>query len=187
MHKPLTPAAIFFAAFLTFSLFSAPVKASQASLEIVPNGLSINANHVVLSPTTDGEATTIAYSNNEETLWTAADKRGNGEGWHLTISMETTSLATSPSNQSGNPPLFALKLSEQNVTTLYGNEAPTSLVKVSTAIPRTGTSALRFLTAAPETGMGSYALRPEFSLIGTSANQPENYFSQITVNIVAGP
>ena len=69
------------------------------------------------------------------------------------------------------------------------NTKPTSQVTTLAAIPEAPAAALKFASAAVDTGMGTYAINPNFELevpaetyVGTGT-----YTSTITVSAVSGP
>jgi len=84
---------------------------------------------------------------------------------------------------------FLIQLLDTNVTVTAGNTEPVSQVATLTAIPESPAAALSFLSAAVDTGMGSYTLNPNFELevpaetyVGTGT-----YTSTVTITSVSGP
>ncbi|MBT6814675.1 MAG: hypothetical protein HOA53_18815, partial [Anaerolineae bacterium] len=82
---------------------------------------------------------------------------------------------------------FKIQLLDTNVTVTAGNTKPVSSAATLTVIPDTGS--VKFLSAATDTGMGTYAIAPNFELeipaetyVGSGT-----YTSTITVTAATGP
>ena len=79
---------------------------------------------------------------------------------------------------------FQMTLADGDIAVLFGNTKPTSSVTTKTDI---ADSTLTFLTAATDTGMGSYSLDPDFELEVRAEVYAATYTSTLTVTNVSGP
>ncbi len=180
----------FLLVFVLLAVSTVAVSAETGTVTITGGTLSVTAANVTLSGVTlDGtdQTSTSASGSNS---WSATDARGTGAGWNLTIG------ATDFSDGDTTPKIidiaqadseFKIQLLDANVTVTAGNTKPVSQVTTLTPIPDTGS--LKFLSAAGNTGMGTYAIAPNFELevpaetyvgLGT-------YTSTITVTAATGP
>ena len=64
---------------------------------------------------------------------------------------------------------------------------PTTAVASLTAIPTRGGTALKYLSAAVDTGMGTYDIKPNFELEIPAETLAGTFTSTFTVAIVSGP
>ena len=81
---------------------------------------------------------------------------------------------------------FKIQLLDANITVTSGNTKPTSTVTTLTAIPETA-SPLKFVSAALDEGMGTYAINPNFELEVPADTFAGTYTAIFTVAIVSGP
>ena len=79
---------------------------------------------------------------------------------------------------------FQITLSDSDVAVVAGNTKPTSSVTTKTDI---ADSTVTFLSAAVNTGMGSYTLDPDLELEVPAQTHAATYTSTITVTIVTAP
>ena len=179
-------------AILMIAMIAVGVHAESATVALTGGSLSVSPANVTLSGVTldgsDKVATSAAASNN----WTATDATGTGAGWNLTIVATDFSDGGTPTRTldiSSADQEFKIQLLDSNISVTAGNTKPTSLVSALTAIPESPAAALKFASAALNTGMGSYAINPNFELeipaetyVGTGS-----YSSTITISIVSGP
>ena len=171
---------------------AATVYAETASVGVTGGSLSVTAANVTLSAVTlngtDQTSTSAAAAN----TWTGIDARGTGVGWNVTI--DSTDFTD------GGTPLRTIDISvadqeskiqllDANIATTAGNGVPTSSATTLTAIPTTGISSLKFVSAAIDAGMGTYTMQPNFELevraetfVGTGT-----YTATITVTAVTAP
>jgi hypothetical protein len=172
------------------ALTASVVYAEIATVTITGGTLSVAGNDITFAGVTlDGtdQVTTSASGSNN---WSATDARGTGAGWNLTIVATdfsdggTRTLDISSADQE-----FMIQLLDTNVGVTAGNTQPVSQVATLTAIPESPAAALKFLSAAVDTGMGSYTLNPNFALdipaetyVGTGT-----YTSTVTITAVSGP
>ena len=162
--------------------------AETASVTITGGNLSVTPANVTLSAVTldgtDQLSTSAAASN----TWSATDARGTGVGWNLTIlGTDFSDGGTKTIDISAVGSKFKIQLLDANITVTAGNTQPTSSATTLTDIPEV--TALKFASAAVGTGMGTYAINPNFELevpaetyVGTGT-----YTSTITVSAVSGP
>lgn len=166
--------------------------AETASVTVTGGSLSVTAANVTLSGVTLNGADQTATSASGSNAWSAADARGTGLGWNLTIDSTDFTDGGTPLrtlNISAADQLFKIQLLDANVGVTAGNTKPTSSVTTLTAIPEAPAAALKFASAAVNAGMGSYTLAPNFELmvpaetfVGAAA-----YTATITVTAVSAP
>ena len=171
---------------------SAVVYAETATVAVSGGSLSVTPANVTLSAVTLNGTDQLSTSASGANGWSASDPTGTGTGWNLTI--DSTDFTD------GGTPLrtidisvadqeFKIQLLDANIAVTAGNTKPTSSVTALTNIPTAPATALKFATAAVNTGMGNYTLNPNFELevraetyVGTGS-----YTATITVSIVSGP
>ncbi|MCP4142186.1 MAG: hypothetical protein GY755_18230 [Chloroflexi bacterium] len=164
------------------------VAAETGTVTITGGTLSVTAADVTLSGVTLDGTDKTSTSASGANSWSASDARGTGAGWNLTIGAtdfsdgagKTIDIAQADSE-------FKIQLLDANVTVTAGNTKPVSSVTTLSPIPDTGS--LKFLSAATDTGMGTYAIAPNFELevpaetyVGSGT-----YTSTITVTAATGP
>jgi hypothetical protein len=163
------------------------VYAETASVTITGGSLSFTGDNVTLSEVTlDGtdQTSTSAYSANS---WSASDARGTGAGWNVTIESTDFSDGTHTIDISESDQEFKIQLEASHITVVNGNTAPTSQVTSLTAIPTTGGSALKFLSAAVDAGMGVYTIQPNFELEVLAETYAGSYSATMTITESTGP
>ena len=171
---------------------AATIYAESATVTISGGSLSVTPANVTLSAVTLDGTDQTSTSASGANSWTAADARGSGAGWHLTI--DSTDFTD------GGTPLrtidisvadqeFKIQLLDANVTATAGNTKPTSSVTALTAIPTAGGTALTFASAALNAGMGTYAVKPNFELEVRAETYvgAGTYTATITVTAVTAP
>lgn len=83
---------------------------------------------------------------------------------------------------------FKIQLEAAHITVTAGSDTkPTSQVLTLANIPETGGSALKFLSAGVDEGMGDYAIQPNFTLDVRSETYAGTYTATFTVAIVSAP
>lgn len=82
---------------------------------------------------------------------------------------------------------FEFQLLDEQIRVVAGNAEPTSLVASMTPVSPTGSGSLRFLSAAPDEGMGTYTLVPTFRLLTPYGSAASVYPASVVVDIAAGP
>ncbi|MGD8758998.1 MAG: WxL domain-containing protein [Anaerolineales bacterium] len=179
-------------ALLMLGVIAVGVSAETATVTITGGSLSVTAANVTLSGVTldgtDQTSTSAAGSNN----WSATDATGTGLGWNLTIDSTDFTDGGAPLRTidiSSADQEFKIQLLDANITITAGNTKPVSQVTSLTAIPESPAAALKFVSAAVDTGMGTYAINPNFELevpaetyVGTGT-----YTATITISAVSGP
>lgn len=172
-------------AMLTLSVIS--VAAETGTITITGGSLSETIANVTMSGITLDGTDQLSTSASGANSWSATDARGTGAGWNLTIlatdftggdPLRTIDISTATSE-------FKIQLLDANVTVTAGNTKPVSQVTTLTPIPEI--TALKFLSAASDTGMGTYGIAPNFELEVEASVYAETYTSTITVTAVTGP
>lgn len=84
---------------------------------------------------------------------------------------------------------FKIQLADDtdHIVVVAGNARPTSSVTSLTAITTTGGSPVKFASAAVDTGMGTYTLKPNFTLAIPAETYAGAYTATFTVTINSGP
>jgi hypothetical protein len=169
------------------ALTASVVYAETATVTITGGTLSVAGNDILFAGLTldgtDQVATSAAGANN----WSATDARGSGAGWNLTIVATDFSDGTHTIDISSANQEFMIQLLDANVAVVAGNTQPVSQAATLTAIPESPAAALKFLSAAVDTGMGSYTLNPNFALEIPAATYAGTYTSTVTITAVSGP
>jgi len=161
-----------------FNVSAVPAGAETMSLQVDGGSLSIATNPVafgILSLT--GLEQII---DTQPTPWTAADARGTGAGWSVTISSTDFTSAGGTITVDNSK----IRLEDVNVTTVSGNTPPTSSV---TSYQPLSTSPLAILSAASGAGKGTYDLIPDMRQIVPADASPGTYEAFLTISINSGP
>ena len=164
------------------------VYAETASVTVSGGSLSVTPADVTLSGVTLNGADQTATSASGSNSWSATDARGTGAGWNLTIDSTdfsdggTNTIDISSANQE-----FKIQLLDANITVTTGNTKPTSSVTSLTAIPEAPAAALKFVSAAVDEGMGTYAINPNFELEVPAETVAASYTATITISAISGP
>lgn len=179
--------------FLTFAVVllllvgtATAVFAETGTVTVTGGSLSVTPANVTLSGVTldgtDKTATSASGSNS----WSAADARGTGAGWNLTIASTdfTGGTPTRTIDISAADQEFKIQLLAGNIVVTAGNTDPVSQVTSLTSI---GDATLKFVSAAVDTGMGTYAINPNFELEVPAETYAETYTATITISAVSGP
>ena len=82
---------------------------------------------------------------------------------------------------------FEFQLLDEQIRVVAGNAEPASLVASMTPVSPTGSGSLRFLSTAPDEGMGTYTLVPTFRLLTPYGSAASVYPASVVVDIAAGP
>jgi len=161
-----------------FDVSAVPAGAETMSLQVNGGTLSIATNPVDFG--------TLSLTGLEQTIdtqpspWTAADARGTGAGWNVTVSSTDFSSAGGTITVDNSK----LRLEDVNVVTVSGNTPPTSQV---TSYQPLSTSPLAVLSAASGAGKGTYDLTPDMRQIVPADASPGTYEAFLTVSINSGP
>ncbi len=167
---------------------AATVYAETATVIVTSDALTVTPDDVTLSTVvlngTDQISTSLYTSN----AWVAEDARGTGPGWNVTIEATDFSDGSSHTIDISQPDQeFRIQIEDANISVIYGNTKPTSSVASMTAIPTAGGTPLKIVSAATNTGMGSYNIPPAFELMVRAETVAATYTSTITVAINSGP
>ena len=82
---------------------------------------------------------------------------------------------------------FKIQLLDANITLTSGNTKPTSQATSLTAIPENPAAGLKFISAATDTGMGTYSVSPNFELEIPAQTYAGTYTSTVTITAATGP
>ena len=163
---------------VAFNITAAPAGTELMTIQLNGGSLSVTTNPVDFG--------TLSLTGLEQTIdtqpfpWTAADARGTGAGWNVTVSSTDFASAggTIPVDNS------KLRLQDTNVVTVSGNTPPTSQV---TSYQPLSTSPLAVLSAASGNGKGTYDFTPDMRQIVPADIAPGSYEAFLTVSINSGP
>ena len=115
------------------------------------------------------------------TNWTVTDARGTGAGYTVNIkATDFVNVGGKTISVTG----FEMTLPNTAITELAGNDKPVSAFTTATALT---TEAQPMVTAAAETGMGSYTLLPTFTLDVPAETYAGAYTSVVTLETAAAP
>ncbi len=182
------PAAILVAfALMVITVGPAAADTSTISVTVATGALTISTGDINFGQfTLDGTDKAAEAT----PTWTALDARGSGLGWNLTIASTDLTVAGSPDliiDISEPDQELRIRLADSWITTIAGNDRPTTRVATSTAVPSGGPSALKVVSAAVGTGMGTYLLSPSLTL-GIPAEQHHgDYSGMALVTISSAP
>lgn len=112
--------------------------------------------------------------------WVVRDPTGTGAGYRVNI-RSTDFVSGSHLIPAGN---FRLALANADIVTADGNTRPVSVMASLTPL---STSDQTLLSAAADTGMGTYNVVPTFSLTIPADAYAGTYTATVTATIVAGP
>ena len=161
------------------AVVSGGTSAVQATVQLVAGTLSVSAQPVNFP--------TVALNGSDQTVeatpaaWRAIDGRGTGAGWTVTI----TSTDFTAAQGSISAPNHKIRLLPANITTVSGGAPPVSLVSSYQAL--SSITPLKLLSAGTGTGMGTFDLTPEFSLLVPASTAPGQYTASIVVSVNTGP
>ena len=171
---------------LALSTFS--VVAGTGSVDLIGGSLSVTTYDVVMGSVTLDGTNQVAVSDAVSNNWIATDATGSGNGWNLTITATNFSDGGGQEIDISKPNTeFKMQLTDANVGVISGNTKP--VTQVAALTPISNATPLKFLVASPGTGMGSYAIHPNFALEIPADLQigAGGYTSTITVTAVSGP
>ena len=139
-----------------------------------------NAPTLSLSTTLDGSNLVVTGSLGESTV---IDATGSGAGWRLTIA------GTTFKNAAGKTlPSDALTITGVTVVKNSG-KAPTNTTSYPVTVPTAASApaAVKFASAAADSGMGKFTITPAIALAVPADAYAGDYASTLTISIVAGP
>ncbi len=163
---------------LVLTVSAPPAGAETAIISVLGGTLSLDTNPVDFGA--------IGLTGVDQTVdtaplpWFASDARGTGSGWNATVS-STDFTSTGGTITVDN---FKLRQLAANINTVAGNTAPVS--QVTTYQPLAALP-LEVLSAALNTGMGTYDFTPDFRLGVPAETVPGDYQAFMTVSINSGP
>lgn len=163
---------------VAFSITAAPAGTEIMTIQLNGGSLSVTTNPVDFG--------TLSLTGLEQIIdtqpspWTAADARGTGVGWNVTVSSTDFASAGGTITVDNSK----LRLQGSNVVTVSGNTPPTSQV---TSYQPLSTSPLVVLSAAIGDGKGTYDFTPDMRQIVPADITPGVYEAFLTVSINSGP
>ena len=110
-------------------------------------------------------------------IMTADDTNLTGQTLGTTIVLETIDISVADQQ-------FGITLADADITIIAGNTKPTSSVTTLTDI---ADATLTYISAATDTGMGSYAIDPNFDLEVRAEVYAGTYVATVTLTNVSGP
>ncbi len=155
-----------------------PAGAEDVSFTLTGGSLSLTTNPVAFGA--------LALTGVDQTVdttpaaWTSTDATGTAAGWNVTVS-STDLTAVGGTITVDN---LKMKVDDLDITTVAGNTAPAS--QVTSYQPLSG-AALKILSAAATTGMGTYTFPPDFRLTVPAESAPGVYAAFLTVSINSAP
>jgi len=154
--------------------------------------IDYNATAAVVETAVEGlsnvTAATVTGSGTSSIPWVIRFVTDTGSGivtaddTNLVGGTSTITLATIDISEADQ--LFRIQLTEGNIALVEGNAKPTTSVAALTSI---ADSTVKFLSAATDTGMGSYTLAPNFNLAVPAEVYAATYTTTITVTAVTAP
>jgi hypothetical protein len=112
-----------------------------------------------------------------QNIMTADDTGLTGQTLGTTIVLETIDISVADQK-------FGITLADADITIIAGNTKPTSSVTTLTDI---ADATLTYISAATDTGMGSYAIDPDFDLEVRAEVYEGTYVATVTLTNVSGP
>lgn len=109
-----------------------------------------------------------------QNIMTTADSLTGGSS---TVVLETIDISVADQQ-------FGITLADTDITVIAGNTKPTSS---STSLTDIADSTVKFMSAATDTGMGSFNLNPDFTLEVRAEVYAATYTATITLTAVTGP
>lgn len=98
-------------------------------------------------------------------------------GGSSTVTLETIDISVADQQ-------FGITLADGDIAVVAGNTKPTSSV---TSLTDIADSTVKFISAATDTGMGSFTLNPDFTLEVRAEVYAATYTATITLTAVSGP
>lgn len=175
---------------VTVLAFAAAVAHGEtATVEVTGGSLSLTAANVSFGQLALTGSDQTANSASTSNTWTAIDARGTGAGWNITVASTNFSNGLEGASEkvidiTGSNSKFKISIADSDVTTNSGNTKPTSSVTSATDL---GSVALKVVSAAVDTGMGNYTIKPAFSVGIPADTYAGTYTATVTVTVATGP
>ena len=164
---------------MLLALATISAASAQAIITLVGALLSVSTQSISFPVTMlTGQVQTV--SGVTAGAWVVRDPTGTGAGYRVNI-RATNFVNGSYSLAVGN---FRLALANADIVTVDGNAKPVSAMAALTPL---STSDQTLLSAATDTGMGTYNVAPTFSLTIPADAYAGTYTATVTTTIVAGP
>ena len=153
--------------------------AFDATAGTVETAIEALSNVTTATVTGTGDAATpwVIFFNSAagQNIMTADD--GSLTGGTSTIALETIDISVADQQ-------FGITLADGDITIIAGNTKPTSSVTTLTDI---ADATVTYVSAATDTGMGSYAIDPDFDLEVRAEVYEGTYTATVTLTNVTGP
>ncbi len=154
-----------------------------AGAETVTVTLTSGSRSLTTNPVDFGTAPLSGAEQTVDTTpldWVGSDATGTGAGWNVTVSATDLTAAGGTITVDN----LKLQLLDVNIVTVAGNAKPVS--QVTSYQPLSG-AALKILSAAVDTGMGTYTFPPDFRLNVPVDSVPGVYAASLIVSMNSGP
>ena len=164
---------------LTYDTQTTGAIAFDATAGTVETAIEALSNVATATVTGTGDAATpwVIFFNSAsgQNIMTVDD--GSLTGGTSTIVLETIDISVADQQ-------FGITLADVDITIVAGNTKPTSSVTTLTDI---ADATLTYVSAATDTGMGSYAIDPDFDLEVRAEVYEGTYTATVTLTNVTGP
>lgn len=166
--------------------------AAAGTVETELEALSNITNVTVTGAGTSGDPWTITFMNpgGQDAAEITADDT------NLTGGTPTSTIATTQAgaealkvmNITGTDGEFLIRIDDADTVTNAGNTAPVSQVDGAySAVPETPAAGLKVMSAAVDTGMGNYTLKPTYEIEVPAESYAGSFVSVMTITETSGP
>ena len=155
-----------------------PAGAVQATVTLSGGSLS-NVAQSIAFPGVSATGLNQTVAGSTTPAWRAKDARGTAAGWNVTV------ISSNFSGSGGSILVDNFKVQLTAVTTVAGNTAPAASPASYTALSLA--TPLKLLSAALNTGMGTYDYTPQFQLTVPGSAVVGSYTANVTVSVNSGP
>ena len=124
-----------------------------------------------------GRGTIVVKIGTGQNIMTADDTNLTGQSTGTVVVLETIDISVADQQ-------FGITLADVDITIIGGNTKPTSSVTTLTDI---ADATVTYTSAATDTGMGSYAIDPDFDLEVRAEVYEGTYTATVTLANITGP
>lgn len=178
---------------LTFSGQTASAiayNANAATMTTALEGLSNITDVTVTGAGTSGDPWIITFNDpgGQEVAEITTDDTNLVGGTSTIATTQAGAEALKVMNITGTDGEFLIRIDDADTVITAGNTAPVSQVDGAyTAVPETPAAALKVMSAAVNTGMGDYTLKPTYQLEVPAESYAGTFVSVMTITGVSGP